>query len=129
MDLYLENNRPGYSLYHYIGEHNLAQVLQPFDNGGTFDASSYNGGRANVWVLYYQMLPANLAQTDDFIAHNGVHYFVDREPMQPIDVERLGAAHVALAKAVIGKLKPRSRLILRDGDMSLYEIRPQDAAR
>jgi hypothetical protein len=129
MDQYLAQNRPGYVLYHYIGEHNLAHVLQPFDNGGTFDASSYNGGRDNIWVLYYQMLPANLAQTDAFVARNGVHYFVDRDPIKPLDVERLGAAHVALAKAVVGRLKPHSRFILRDGDMSLYEILPQDTAQ
>ena len=129
MDQYLALNRPGYPLYRYIGEHNLAHVLQPFDNGGAFDASSYNDGRENVWVLPYQMLPLNLAVADAFILKNDVHYFVDREPVKPLDVERLGSAHVALAKAVISQLKPHSRLLLRDGDMSLYEILPQDSVQ
>ena len=129
MDQYLSQNRPGYRLYRYIGEHNLAHVLAPFDNGGIFDASSYNGGHANVWVLYYQLLPPDPGQTDAFIAHNDIHYFVDREPIKPLDVERLGASQVALAKAVIDQLKSHSRLLLRDGDMSLYEILPQESAR
>lgn len=122
MDRYLAETRPHYTLYRYIGQHDLKMVMQPFDNGGTFYASSYNGGRSNEWVLYFRALPPDVSQIDRFVAQNGIRYFVDLDPVQPIDAERMGAAHVVLAKAVIGHLKTHARLILRDGDMYLYEI-------
>ena len=34
MERYLDETKPGYAMYRYIGEHNLSHVLQPFDNGG-----------------------------------------------------------------------------------------------
>ena len=127
MDRYLAKSRPGFSLYRYIGRHDLKKVLQPFDNGGMFDASSYNGGHSNDWVLDFRLLPATAAQTDSFVVQNGIHYFVDREPVKPIDIERMGPDHIALAKAVIARLKLHARLILRDDDMYLYAIQPRDA--
>jgi hypothetical protein len=127
LDAYLAAHRPGYALYRYIGDHNLAHVLQSFDDGGTQYASAYNGGHSNDWVLPYRDLPASAADTDDFIKKNGIHYFVDRQPISSVDLETFGPDNVLLAKAVIARLKTHARLIAKfDQGMSLYEIMRQD---
>jgi hypothetical protein len=121
---YLSQTREEFELYRYIGRHNLARVFQPYDNGGTLFVSAYNDGQDNRWLVHFTMMPASLAQADAFIARQRIRYFI-RKPLDPTDVERLGPAHVALADAMIARLKPHARLLLRDrfGE-ELYEILP-----
>ena len=62
-----------------------------------------------------------------FVTQNHVRYFVDNDPLNPIDAERWQGNHIALSKAVVARLKPHSRLILRDHNMYLYEIMPTES--
>lgn len=122
---YLNQTRPDYEIYRYIGRHNLARVFQPFDNGGALYASAYNDGEANSWLVRFDRMPASLAEADAFIAREHIRYFVQPKRLNASEVERLGPGHVALARQIIEKLKPNARLLLRDhfGD-ELYEISP-----
>jgi hypothetical protein len=121
---YLNETREEFQLYRYIGRHDLAQVFQPYDNGGTLYASAYNDGQPNRWLLQYTTMPDSLAQADAFIAHQHIRYFILKR-LNPVSVERLGPAHVALADQIVARLKPQSRLLLRDRfGVELYEILP-----
>lgn len=124
MDRYMAETRHSYVLYRYIGQHDLKMVIQPFDLGGDYYVSMYNGGHKNDWIMHPLALPAEPAGTDAFVARNNIHYFIDCDPIDPIDADRMGTAHIALAKAVVARLKPHARLILRDNNMYLYEILP-----
>jgi hypothetical protein len=121
---YLSATREEFELYRYIGRHDLARVFQPYDNGGTLYASAYNDGKPNRWLVHFTMMPASLADADAFIAREHIRYFIHK-PLDPTDVERLGPAHVALADQIVARLKPHSRLLLRDpfGE-ELYELLP-----
>jgi hypothetical protein len=121
---YLSETREEFQLYRYIGRHDLARVFQPYDNGGTLYASAYNDGQPNRWLVHFTTMPGNLAQADAFIARQHIRYFIHK-PLDPTAVERLGPAHVALADQIVARLKPQSRLLLRDrfGE-ELYEILP-----
>ena len=123
MDQWLAATRPGYTMYHYIGEHNLAHVLQPFDNGALYYASAYNGGQPNNWVLASNVLPVNPADTKDFLHWSDVHYFILPAQISALDRERLTPAHVAHAEDVLAILRPHGKLIYKDNNgWSLYRI-------
>jgi len=127
---YLNDVRPDYQIYRYIGRHDLGRVFQPFDNGSAFYASAYNDGQPNRWILDYRMMPVGLEDTDAFLARNKVHYFVQPSSLTPVEVQRLGPDRMALADRMIEKLKPRSQLVISDRFGSrLYEIRPETSGK
>lgn len=111
---FLEETRPGYRLYRFIGEHDLRTVFQPFDNGAFLYQAAYNNGRSNDWILPHYILPKDEGDLDSFVARNSIRYFIDRQQLTPTEHERLGPENIALARALIARLKPRSRLVLAD---------------
>jgi hypothetical protein len=118
----LEQTRPGYAMYRYIGEHDLTHVLAPFDNGAFYYVSAYNGGRPNVWVYPFKALPARAVELDGFMT-NDIRYVVVPDAVRPLDMERMGADHVAMAWAVVARLKPHAHAIFRDGKgLTLYQV-------
>jgi hypothetical protein len=123
---YLNATRPNYEIYRYIGTHNLAQVMQPFDNGGILYASAYNNGQKNRWVLPFFALPKDKADAEAFLARSNIHYYIRPQKLEPSQIERLGPEGIALALQLMDGLKARSRLVLRDQfGTSLYEILPK----
>jgi len=123
---YLDATRPDYEIYRYIGRHQLAQVFQPYDNGAIYYASAYNDGRPNRWILDYRTMPAPGEEAQAFLARNHVHYFIQPFSLTPVEVERLGPDHIALANRIVAELKPNSRLVTADRfGNRLYEIVPQ----
>ena len=126
LERYLNASEPGYAMYRYIGQHDLRHVLQPFDNGAVSYVSAYNGGHPNDWVVRHDVLPGDASLTDDFVARNNIHYFIDQTLQDATQIERLGGpVHIAMAKAVIARLRPRAQLVFADGrGMALYQILP-----
>src|SRR5262249_4389974 len=68
IDDYLATRREGYTLYRYIGGHDLRAVFQPFDNGAPQYAAAYNGGRDGSWILPYRTLASAGETVEDFLA-------------------------------------------------------------
>jgi hypothetical protein len=127
---YLNDTRPDYQIYRYIGRHDLARVFQPFDDGGVMYASAYNDGEPNRWMMDYRTMPARLEDVDAFLARNKIRYFIQASSLSKVEVERLGPDHVALADRMIGVLKPRSQLVISDRfGNRLYEIRPEASGK
>lgn len=124
-DEYLRTTRPGYALYRYIHERHLAYVLQPYDNGGYYYVSAYNGGAPDTSVLVWNDMPATADDLRNFLARKKVHYFIKPDRITST-IEMLGTKHVALANQITAKLQRRSRLLLTDGfGNDLYEIGPE----
>ena len=118
----LAATRPGYALYRYIAGHNIGMVLQPLSDRAVLDVSAYNEGRDNVWILRHWWLPATLQATPQFIRDNNVRYFIeiDRAAAPPAagDVQ-----YPALARALIARIRPGARLVMRDpSGFSLYAL-------
>jgi hypothetical protein len=122
-DHYMAKTRPGYAIYRYIGEHNLAQVLQPFDNGAIHYVSAYNGGLPNRWILPSAVLPPDLASLDDFVRKNDIRYFIYQRNLKPEDKERFGSAHMQMANAATAEMLKHAHLLMADGKgMELYAL-------
>jgi hypothetical protein len=118
----LAATRPGYALYRYIAQHNIAKVLHPLSDTGEFEVSAYAQGHDNEWILPPTLLPANPASTGQFLRANGVHYFIEPDRYVPPKIS--GAVHDPdRGRAVIAQLKPGARLVLRDpSGFSLYAL-------
>jgi len=130
MEDYLARHQPGYPIYRYIGENNMGPVLQPFDNGAIYYVSSDNGGHPNDWILPYTVLPAAYDDLDAFVTRNHLGYFIDQPHLDATRIERLGGeSRVALARALIARMKTHASLVLADprSGMFLYKVLPQKA--
>ena len=123
VDEYLSSRREGYAIYRYIAQHDLRMVFQPFDGSASSYAPAYNGGRDGHWIVPYRTLPTDPVATDEFINENHIRFFIYRPSVGPLEIDRLGADHVALAYQVFKKLLPKSRLLMIDPfGWSLYEV-------
>ena len=86
-------------------------------------AAAYSGGRDGEWLLPWRSLPETVDRTEAFIEEQGVRYFIRRDNLKPVNVERLGPEHVTKAYAVLDRLMPRAKPVLADRfGWTLYEI-------
>jgi hypothetical protein len=129
LNAYLVKNLEGYEIYRYIGDHDLRQVLQPFDNGAGYYQVAFNDGKNGDWLVPWYMLPTNPSEYEDFLRSKNVRYFVYRT-LQPLHVERLGQGsnnprHAEMAYELMRYIMPGSKLILTDPfGWELREIAP-----
>ena len=114
VDQYLELTRPGYVLYHHIAINNLRRVYQPYDNGARVYTVAYNGGRDGDWFVEIGETPRQLNSVQTFIKDKEIRYFIVRDDLLPIEIERLGPERLAVAARVIDTLKPGAELLVQD---------------
>ena len=118
----LAATRPGYALYRFIAGHDVAMVLAPSFPTAFQDISAYNEGHDNIWILPHEMLPANLAETESFLRAYNIGYLLESSHYAPPPVHSR-VHYPARAQLVIARIKPYSKLVLRDSyGFSLYAI-------
>jgi hypothetical protein len=133
LDAYLGRTRKGYEIYRFIATHDLKTVLQPFDYGARLYEAAYSGGRNDNWILPWHQLPDGPADFDSFLRSNGVKYFIYRESLTPVELERIDQAsphpkHVESSYQLLRYLLPRSHRILVDAfGWELYAVDAADA--
>ncbi|HEY4372656.1 MAG TPA: hypothetical protein VGN52_12085 [Burkholderiales bacterium] len=128
LDRYLGEERDGYTLYRYVTQNNLHRVFQPYDNGVKLYANAYNGGRPGDWFIDIGQTPAELGDVQSFVSKNQIAYFIARDNLQPVEIERLGPEKLATAARVIAALKPGAQLLLEDANgWRLYHAGPAGA--
>lgn len=114
LDTYLARTRPGFQIYRYIGDHDLRMVFQPFDNGSYFYQIAYNGGRNGNWMVPWYAHPKGPDDIDNFLSSNGIKYFVYRDGLNRVEIDRLGPEHVEISNELFRRVLPRSRRLLVD---------------
>jgi hypothetical protein len=123
VDEFLSKRREGYAIYRYIGEHDLRAVFSPFHHG-TIYAPAYNESKKNGrWILSSYTLPKQSETVDEFVAENGIRYFIYEPFLREVVAAGFGQDHIERANRVYSALLPRSRLLFTDSlGWSLYEI-------
>jgi hypothetical protein len=130
IEQFLNKTREGYTLYRYIGTHDLRKVWQPFDNGAEPYSAAYNGGRDGKWLLYSVTLPPDESGLDDFLREEKIRYFITRPSVTDTEIDRFTRAYVEKCMRFFAILIPRSQLILTDSfGWSLYKINEPPADR
>jgi len=75
---------------------------------------AYNGGRDGDWFVEIGETPRQLNSVQTFIKDKEIRYFIVRDDLLPIEIERLGPERLAVAARVIDTLKPGAELLVQD---------------